>query len=265
MWNDVIDIHSHILPGVDDGAASDEEALEMLRLAELDGIDRIVATPHVPPKPGTTLAPEQILERVDALNTLVTQNGIPIEVLAGSEIRFEPDIVDALQRGEMLTLNGSPYVLVELPLFGDWPVHLRSTIFDLQMAGYLPILAHVERYPAVQRDPKLLDDLIGTGVLMQVNADSIGGGDGDRSRATARRLLTARMVHLVASDAHSPRTRVPRIASAYARATELVDAAYVEWMKHASDAVINGEPILLPEPRLTSSTRRWSRLWSRSG
>lgn len=261
----MIDIHCHILPGVDDGAASDTEALEMLRLGELDGIDRIVATPHVPPKPGTTLTPEQILDRVDALNELVTQHGIPIEILAGSEIRLEPDIIDAVQQGEILTLNGSPYVLLELPLFGDWPIHLRSTIFDLQMAGYLPILAHVERYPAVQRDPTVLDDLIATGVLMQVNADSIVGGDGGRSRATARRLLKAHMLHLLASDAHSPRTRVPHIASAYARATELIDAEYVEWMKHASEAVINGEPILLPEPHSSSITRRWSRLWPRIG
>ncbi len=258
----LVDIHSHILPGVDDGAVSVEEALEMLRIAELDGIDRIVATPHVPPKPGVDLIPEQIVALADSLNAMVANNAIPIEVLVGSEIRFEANIVEALQRGDMLTLNGSQYVLLELPLFGDWPAHARSTIFELQMAGYVPVIAHVERYPAVQRDPDLLDELVSTGVLMQVNADSIVGKISGRAHATARRLLRSHMAHVVASDAHSPRSRAPRIASAYERISSLVEVEYVEWMRHASEAIVDGAPIFPPEPVRNRSRRWWPNLWS---
>jgi protein-tyrosine phosphatase len=257
----VIDLHCHILPGVDDGAASDEEALEMLHIAEEDGIDRIVATPHVPPKPGQRLSPEEILMRVGALNKLATGSGIPIQVLAGSEVRFEPGIVEALQQGEFLSLNGSPYVLLELPLFGDWPSKVRATVFELQMAGFIPVLAHVERYPAVQRDPDRLIDLVTTGVVMQLNADSIRGGADSRAARTARRLLTSRMAHLVASDAHSPRSRAPRVAAAFRRVGELVDPEYAAWMKHASETVLDGGPLILPEPPARKSGRWWSRLW----
>ena len=265
MQVSLVDIHSHILPGVDDGAATVEEALEMLRIAELDGIDRIVATPHVPPKPGVDLIPEQIVALVGSLNEMVSNNAIPIEILVGSEIRVEPNIVESLQRGDMLTLNGSPYVLLELPLFGEWPAHVRDTIFDLQMAGYVPVLAHVERYPAVQRDPDLLEELVSTGVLMQVNADSIMGNSGGRARATARRLLRSHMAHIVASDAHSPRSRAPRIALAYERISSLVAVEYAEWMHNASEAIVNGAPIFPPEPLRNRSGRWWSNLWPSSG
>ena len=261
----MIDPHNHILPNVDDGAASDEEAIEMLRIAEDDGIRTIVATPHVPSPSGVTLAPEEILRHVAALNELARDRGIGVGVLAGSEIRCEPDIVNALQMGELLTMNGSPYVLLELPLFGDWPSHVRSTVYDLQMEGFIPILAHVERYPAVQEDLRFLVDLVATGVLMQVNASSIAPGAGGREPATARRLLEAQMVHVLGSDAHSPRRRSPRLRAAYQRVAEMTKPEYAAWIRKTSAAVVTGEVITLPEPMLDVQDPWWRRFWRRSG
>lgn len=257
----MIDLHTHILPRVDDGPESNDDALEMVRIAERDGIDRIVATPHVPPRPGATLTRDEILARVDTLNRLVIENGLPVQILAGSEIRFDPGIVDGLQNGSLMTVNGTVYVLLELPLFGDWPDYTRSVIFELQMAGFAPILAHVERYPWVQREPTRLYELVTAGVLMQINAGSIVGTQGHRTKATAEWLCHARMAHLIASDAHSPRSRSPRIAAAYNRVARLLDDDYVAWMKDASEAVVGGTPFLPPEPCVDHSQRWWTRLW----
>lgn len=261
----MIDLHSHILPNVDDGAASNDDALEMLRIAAADGIAKMVATPHIPPRPGETLSPEEIFSLIDELNGLARQSCVPVEILAGSEIRLEPTIVHALHQGDVLTINGSPYVLVELPLFGDWPTHVRSTIYEMQIDGFIPILAHVERYPSVHQDLMLLADLVATGVLMQVNADSITGGEGGRDNATAKRLIEARMVHLIASDAHSTRTRPPKIRAAYQRVAEATDGDYARWLEQASDSVTTGDVIILPEPRVTDQRRWWSRVLPRLG
>ncbi len=255
----MIDLHSHILPDVDDGAANMEDAIAMLEIAELDGTEIIVATPHVPLPQGDPLLPEEILRRVNDLNAMARDHGIPVEVMAGSEIRCEPSIVTALLEGELLSLNGSPYVLLELPLFGDWPLHVRSTIYDLQIAGYMPVLAHVERYPSVQRDPNLLADLIATGVLLQVNASSVLPGRDGQESAAARRLLDARMVHLIASDAHSPRSRAPRLRAAFERVAELTDADYTAWIQQAANAVITGGIITVPEPNLDPYRPWWRR------
>ncbi len=257
----MIDLHSHILPGVDDGAATMHDAVAMLEIAESDGTEIMVATPHVPLPQGDPLLPEEILRRVLDLNAVARDHGIPLEVMAGSEIRCEPSIVEALQQGELLSLNGSPYVLLELPLFGDWPVHVRSTIYDLQLAGYMPVLAHVERYPAVQRDPNLLADLIATGVLLQVNASSIVPGREGQETAAARRLLDARMVHLIASDAHSPKSRAPRLHAAFNRVAEMTDADYAAWIQQAANEVITGDIVTVPEPNLETYQPWWRRFW----
>lgn len=252
----LVDVHSHVLPAVDDGATSLDEALHMLRIAQRDGIETIVATPHVPTQSGVRLEPGSIRRHAESLDQLAREQGIEIRVLPGSELRLEPGLLRGLELDTLLSLNGGPYLLLELPLVGSWPSYVRPSIFELQLSGYLPILAHVERYPSVRRDPKILRELISSGVLMQVNSSSIAGTADERSARTSLALLHARMVHVIASDAHSAGFRAPRIRRAIDRVAELVDRDYADWIASVSDDVVSGNMVAIPEP-VSDRKRRW--------
>lgn len=238
-----MDLHSHILPGVDDGARNDAEALEMLRIAAADGIQTIVATPH-----SEYATVGEITSGVARLSRLAAEQNIDIEIATGCEVFIAPDLVDLVRAGQLVTLNGTAYVLLELSLMGDWPVYLPTVVYDLQVAGLLPILAHVERYPPVQQNPDILLDLISTGVLIQINASSLLGRTGSRSHRAAESLVQRRMAHIIASDAHSPRRRAPRIQAALQQAATLAGPQYAADMQERAVQILHGEPVTFPEP-----------------
>lgn len=243
-WGPLVDLHSHVLPGVDDGAPDLDYALRMLRIAEAEGITTIAATPHINRCP-----PDQIEPAVERLNQAARDAGLNILVVPGSEDRFTPELLDRMQAGRLVTLNHTAYLLVESSLTGEFPPNLRQVIYDLQLAGVWPVLAHPERYPPVQRDPDVLLDLINAGVLMQINADSLAGGHRHgRARHTAELLLRRRMGHLIASDAHNTGSRPPRLQAALTRAAELTDPDYVAWMVDTAAAILRGDPVDPPEP-----------------
>jgi protein-tyrosine phosphatase len=246
---------------VDDGARDLEEALEMLRIAAADGTRTIAATPHA-----ARCELAQIIAGVNLLNEVAADEGIDITIVTGSEVRLNVDEVDRFRNRELATLNGTPYLLVELPLRGEWLPYVDRAIYDLQVAGAWPILAHAERYPDVQQDPLILTDLIAKGVLIQINANSLLGDLGDTVRDTAEALLRGRLAHLIASDSHRPHRRPPLLRGAIERAAAVTSADYAVWMVEASVAVVNGDQITLPEPDLNLPRRsgwlkrRWRRL-----
>lgn len=245
-WRGValVDLHSHVLPGVDDGADSPATSLEMLRLAAADGAGAIVATPHA-----ARCELRRIRPAVDLLNRLARENGLAIRILPGSEVALSdlagrPDDLSRFQ-----SMNDTPYLLLELPLAGEWPERLEEVIFHLQVAGCWPILAHAERYPAVQRDPAHLDNLIERGVLIQLNADSILGRRGRHARQTAETLLRRGMAHLVASDTHDASHRPPGISQALDHISEMAGPETAIWIAGNASAVIDGRTIdLAPQP-----------------
>jgi protein-tyrosine phosphatase len=254
------DLHSHVLPGVDDGARDLDEALEMLRIAAADGTRIIAATPHA-----ARCELAQIIEGVGRLNEVATGEELDITIVTGCEVRLNPEEVDRFHNGELATLNGTRYLLVELPFRGEWPPYVDRAVYDLQVADAWPILAHAERYPAVQQDPLILADLIAKGVLIQVNANSLLGELGDTVRDTAEDLLHGRLAHLIASDSHRPQRRPPLLRGAIEHAAAVTSADYAAWMVETSVAVVNGDPITLPEPDLNLPRRaRWlGRRWRR--
>lgn len=239
----LVDLHSHVLPRVDDGARDDDEALRMLRTAEEDGIGTIAATPHAHHFPGA-LVPE----RVARLNALAAAAGLTIRVVPGSEVRIAADLPARYRDGHLLTLNGSRYLLIELFFDGGWPSYFFRLVDDLRALGLRPILAHAERAEAVQRDPAPLRDLIAAGVPIQINAASLVGPAERGARPTAERLIRDRMAHLLASDAHNAAWRPPRLRAAALRAAELAGADYAAWMLATAATIVRGEPIALPEP-----------------
>lgn len=247
----MIDLHAHILHDIDDGAQTLEESLAMARAAAQDGTRVIAATPHSPDSSASRrYDPALIRERVAALNAALAAEGLPLEVLAGTEIYYSADIVARLERGALLTYGGSRAVLLELPQ-NTLPPTLDMLLLGLQVAGYRVVLAHPERVVEVQRDPNRLLPLIERGVLMQITAAALTGMQGARRRALCEKLLAHGMVHLLASDAHGmlPR-RPPLLASALKRAAQLVGRAAAAALVEANPAaVLQGRPLHLPPPR----------------
>lgn len=254
----LIDLHSHILPGLDDGAQNDTEALEMLRIAAADGIDIIAATPHA-----DRATPDQILEGAHRLNELARQEGLAISVVPGSEVRIDADLPERHEAAQLVTLNQNSYLLLELWLMGDWPPYLRTAIYDCQRAGLMPILAHAERYPAVQRSPMIVADLVAAGVLIQINAGSLLHPAGSKTRDVAETLLRSHLVHVIASDAHHATLRAPRLQGALDYARSVVGHKYLGWIEEAAGAILAGEPVLTPEPRIIQHKSRLVRIWDR--
>ncbi|HET9017898.1 MAG TPA: CpsB/CapC family capsule biosynthesis tyrosine phosphatase [Thermomicrobiaceae bacterium] len=244
-WSDLVDLHSHVLPSVDDGAHDDETALQMLRVAQEDGVVAIAATPHA-----HRIAPERVEVGVARLNGLAREAGLAIRVMPGTEVRIAADLLERHRTGKLITLNGTRYLLLEAPLSGPWPRYLPQVVDQLHAEGVLPILAHAERYDDIQRHPELLLELIAAGVPIQVNADSLSRRAERGARPAAETLLRHHMVHIIASDAHHPQWRPPRLSEALAVAAEVAGRDYADWVAANSGKVIRGEALTLPAPRL---------------
>jgi protein-tyrosine phosphatase len=239
----LIDLHTHVLPGVDDGARDEDEALAMLATAARDGITTVVAAPH-----SHHVQAAQVLTAVERLRIATLDARIDIAILPGHEARISADLVDRYNDGTLLTLNGTNWLLLECYLFHDWPIHLIERSVDrLRSAGLRPLLAHAERYPFVQRDPAALQTLIDRGIPIQINAGSLFYRETDIERITAEHLLGARTAHVIASDAHNARYRPPALSAAYTRAAEIAGAEYVGWMQDVARRVIDGEDVDLPQ------------------
>lgn len=240
----LIDLHTHILPGVDDGARDEDEALAMLAAAARDGITTVVAAPH-----SHHVKAAQVLAGVERLRFAARDAQIDITILPGHEARISADLVDRYNNGALLTLNGTNWLLLECYLFHDWPIHLIERSVDrLRDAGLRPLLAHAERYPFVQRDPAALQSLIDRGIPIQINAGSLFYRETDIERITAEHLLHTRTAHVIASDAHNARYRPPALSAAYARAAEITGAEYTGWMQAVALRVIEGNDVELPPP-----------------
>lgn len=241
----MIDLHTHVLPGVDDGARDEAEALAMLAAAASDGITVALATPHA-----HHVHADTVLAGVERLNAAARDAGIDITILPGHEARIAVELVKRHRDGALLTLNGTNWLLLECYLFDDWPMHLIERSVDrLLAAGLRPLLAHAERYPFVQRDSTALRTLIERGIPVQINAGSLFLRSTDIERITAERLLRTQTAHIIASDAHNARYRPPTLSAAYLRAAEIAGDEYASWMRVVAQRVINGENVEVPESR----------------
>jgi protein-tyrosine phosphatase len=238
-----VDIHTHMLPGVDDGSRDVEESLAMLEMASNDGTDAVVATPHA-----HHASREQTVELCERLTQLARERGLPTTILPGSEIRLGPDIFDAVDDGRYLKINNGPYVLIELPLGIEWPSYFEIVIARLRAINAEPVLAHAERYEPVQRDPDVVRLLVGSGVPVQINADALLGRQGRDEQRACERLLHLGLAHVIASDAHSAQHRPPTLSAGFARIGELCGNERVEAMKQCAWNIAYGFPVHLWPP-----------------
>jgi protein-tyrosine phosphatase len=208
----VIDLHSHLLPGIDDGSKDLAMSLAMARMAAADGISTVACTPHILPGVYNNSGPA-IRKAVVRLSESIAEAGIPISLVTGADVHIAPDLDVQLHDGRALTLNDSKYLLLEPP-HHVLPPRLEDLIFGLQATGYVPILTHPERLSWVEGHYDLIGRLVSSSVLMQITAGSVMGRFGRRPRYWAERMLDEGLCHLLATDAHNTEQRAPRMADA---------------------------------------------------
>jgi protein-tyrosine phosphatase len=244
----VIDLHSHVLPGLDDGAADLDEAVAICRAAAEDGIEVLAATPHVRHDYPTT--PDQMEEALAAVRAAA---GDSVRLVGGGEI----DLAELDRPHEELArfaLAGNPqYLLVETP-YGGWPLDLAEKLFRLLAEGVTPVLAHPERNAEVQQRPELLESIVTGGTLVQLTAASVDGRLGRRARSCAATLLDRNLAHLVASDAHAPSLRAIGMSAAV---EALDDEALGRWLTVEVPGAILEHQSLPPRPRTVRPRRRF--------
>jgi protein-tyrosine phosphatase len=202
-----IDIHTHILPGVDDGSQSMEETIKMLQIAQQEQIETIIATPHYIPG-GRNLPVHILMQRLEEVQAEAVKVNPNMKLFLGNEIYYSNSVIEDLKTGKALTLANSRYTLVEFST-KDTDQHIYRSLSGLIRAGYIPILAHVERYRCFYKKEYLIHDLIEAGCYIQMNSRSLVGGVLDREAAYHRRLVEQGLVHLLGSDCHDDKVRVP--------------------------------------------------------
>ena len=242
----LIDIHSHILPAIDDGTFDAREALTMARMAMDDGVGTIIATPHQRGSFARNHGGE-IRTRVAAFQQLLEQEYLALRILPGGETRIEPgdaeaEIVAAVRSGELLTLgNQGRYFLMDLP--EDVYVPLDRLVVGLKALGITAILAHPERNRGIVSRPETLFPLVEAGCLLQVTAAGVLGEFGQVVQEFAERLIRQGLVHLIASDAHHVHYRPPLLAAAIGRVAQLVGGAATATLSQRNAAsIIAGHP-----------------------
>ncbi len=209
----MIDIHSHILPDLDDGAHDLEESLKMLEIAAADGIRTMVATPHMLHGAFPVTVPDT-RDRYATLTAAARERGFDMEILLGSEIHLEIDILGALRNDQALPLGeAGRVILLELPTTSI-PTGTEDVIFEMQTEGYAVIIAHPERNDELARNLERVTKLKDRGVLMQVTARSVTGGFGSRAKKVARKMAKEGLIDILATDAHAASGRVPVLSDA---------------------------------------------------
>lgn len=244
----MIDLHCHILPGIDDGAETVDDSAAMAKVALEDGVRTIVATPH-----GVEWAytgdEVETRTRVADLGLELAARGLELEVLPGLEVFITPDTPAHHAQGRVYTMNGSRYMLVEFPL-SVFPSYVEQILFELQLRQLVPVIAHPERNSTIAADPQRLLRLVERGMLVQVTAGSILGIFGARTRETAESLLTRRLAHVIASDAHSAGGRAPVLSAAMRRASELIgEEAARAMVTSVPAAILRNDVVELPRPQ----------------
>ena len=241
----IVDIHAHILPGLDDGPRTTEESLRMCELYVAEGVTTVVATPHMC-GPRFRVTADAVRGAVGELSRLCWRRGVDVVILPGGDVRLEPELLDAVDAGEVLTLaETGKYLLLELPL--QTAPRFDDLLLDLFARGVAPVLSHPERNIELWRKPHRLQEFVDAGCLVQITADSLFGGFGPASKQAAERFLDWGLVHLVASDAHSPHRRPPQLRRAADLLASTVGEERARDLLHTNPAkIVRGEPLVWP-------------------
>jgi len=261
----MIDLHTHILPGVDDGVKTEDDAVEFARMAQGDGVKTLVATPHC--KEGFYVNErDAIIDQVARLSERLQREGLTIELVPGAEVHLCPELLDRVRDGRAATLadNGKT-LLLELSLT-QYPVELESLVFQLKLGGVEPLFAHPERVRYFEDDIRRYEALVDQGIMGQITTGSILGRFGNTAREFSEELLRKGLVHVLASDAHNIRGRPPLLTEAREAMVPLVGEERAWAMVDSIPrALLAGRQPEVPAVEGTVSRRRafFSRLFRR--
>ena len=254
----MIDLHCHVLPGLDDGPRFLKESLDMARTAFKNNIQTIVATPHS--LNGFFVNNwESIVSVTSSVQEAFTRENIALDIYPGMEVQMSPDLFEALERGEAATINNNGrYMLVEFPAF-SMPAGAREFIFKLKLQGITPVIAHPERHLILQHELNQLYELVQMGALCQLTALSLTGEFGISVQKSAEQMIRTGLAHVIATDAHFDNDRINALAESVDLAAEVLqDYNRAEQMVTTTPAaIIAGEDLDLPEPDL--GRKKW---WS---
>ena len=237
----MVDIHHHLLWGLDDGSKDIETSIAMVKASAADGVTHIVCTPHAN---GTyDFNPDVNAAKLAELREHLESEGVTMNIGLGCDFHLSYDnILEAKENPAKFSVNGLGYLMVELPDYGV-PRGLTETFYELQLAGLTPILTHPERNPTIQNDLPRLAEWMRGGVLLQVTGDSVTGRMGKTAQRIAHELLAKRWAHFLATDAHNLTSRPPRLSEAHEFVSSKYGEAYAESLVTTNPlAVFNGQP-----------------------
>lgn len=240
----MIDIHCHIMPGVDDGSGNMSDSTEMALLAYKSGTKKIIVTPHCntdPPR--RNFWDSEMENKFTSLQTQLKTENIPIEIFRGQELFLSGGFIDGLRQGRFITLNSSAYVLAELDI-RESASSAYSKLNRLVSEGYVPIVAHPERYKFVQEQHDAICRIKETGSLIQVNKGSLKGSFGFHAHKTAIEIIDTRQADFIAGDAHSQYSRTPVLADVHEFICEKFSSDYADFLvKYNPQRVLDNEEI----------------------
>lgn len=241
MQNNLVDLHCHILPGMDDGPQTMGESLEMVQDAVREGIRTIVATPHfIVGEIEYDL--DFIKEQVKLLQTKIHEKGLECKILTGSEVYICPELVQVLEKGKLVTINETSYVLVEFPAM-EVAEYSIEIVRDLILRGYRPIIAHPERNETLSNHVEVMQRLVDMGCYFQVNSSSIVGKHGSRTQKFAIEMVKKGLVNFISSDGHSMNRRPIRLAEAFATLDRLTRLDISSYLINNGRCAIEGREI----------------------
>jgi protein-tyrosine phosphatase len=256
----MVDLHSHILPGLDDGAATLKQSLELARVAEAAGIDTIVATPHI--RDDHPFPLELIEDGLHTLRTALREAEIALQVVGGGELSITKVTELDDETLASLCIGDGNYLLVESP-YTQAPSLLETALFELQVRGFRPVLAHPERSMSFLHDRARLERIVDKGVICSVTAMSLTGAFGTAVRDYTLRLFTDGLVHNIASDAHDATRRAPGFQRALAVLERDLDGASADTSWFTEDtgrAIIEGRDLPAGPPILIGRPKGWKRM-----
>lgn len=254
----MIDLHSHLLPGIDDGAPGLETSLAMARAYVDQGVSCVACTPHILPGLYHNSGP-RIRQAVAEMQKEIDGAGIPLRLVSGADNHIVPGFVEGLRRGQLLPLAGSAYVLAEPPHHVA-PARLEELFFNILLAGYVPILTHPERLSWIESKYETIERLGQRGVWMQITSGSLLGRFGRRPRYWAERMLAEGLVHLLATDAHNVGQRPPDLLEGLSRAEQLAgqtEARHLVFTRPLG-VLSNKLPNALPLPHAGEAMREFA-------
>lgn len=243
----MIEMHIHLLPGIDDGSKSMEETEKMLKIIEEDGINKVIATPHFY-RGYYESSHEDVVKLVDKVNKLCEEKDINVEVHSGQEVFLDRHTIDDYEASLIATMENTDYMLVELPMM-KMPEDAMNIVYELRIKGVKPIMAHPERYRYIMEHPDIINTFVDEGCLLQINSGSIRGRFGKNVEKTAHTLIKNGMCNFIGSDAHSKDKRKPGLSEAFNIVKDM-DNSLAQVLENNGERLFRNEDIELCTNRI---------------